>query len=155
MDKRPRESSSSRYALVGEVFRLEEKVDNLEFLVGLVYKKLNCNAIEIRIEEIEVPTHPREKRRMIEESSNNEDDSGEVPLSMEHQGASTSGVVASPEIKRGVDPMVFHHVDETDEGDEEGESEEESEDTVSTMGKTTPEPSDQHDELRAPSPPSI
>lgn len=51
--KRPRKSSRgrvNRVEIVKKVKKLEEKVDNLEYIVGLVYKMLKAKEIGFGIE---------------------------------------------------------------------------------------------------------
>lgn len=56
------ESSSPRFATAVEVSRLKEKMDDVAFMVGMIYKMLRSNAIRIRIEDIQVRMCPREER---------------------------------------------------------------------------------------------
>lgn len=63
--KRPKESSRVRgnsVEIVDKVEKLKEKVDNLEYVVGLVYKMLKAKELGFRIEEVKIPTRLVEAR---------------------------------------------------------------------------------------------
>lgn len=67
--KRPRKSEMGgvKSAKVIENFeKLVEKVHNLKYIMGLVYKMLNAKELGVGIEKIEIPTRPLEAREKLE-----------------------------------------------------------------------------------------
>lgn len=65
--------------MITEVLRLEKKVDDLAYVVGLIYKKKRSTSIGIFIEDIQVFTHPRGERSKESESKDSKDKGGDLP----------------------------------------------------------------------------
>lgn len=78
----------------GEISRLKEKVGNLKYVVGLIYKMMKSNVTRIRIKDIEVPTRPRKERSEESNSSNSEGEGGDVSPSVDLQSTSSNRVGA-------------------------------------------------------------
>lgn len=99
IEKRPRNSVRVGVADFAFVARLEEKVDNLEYMVELVYKMLRSKELGVSIDEVEASSRPREAREAreaeVEEESDTKSKEEDIPplLVFDPQSASMSDTV--------------------------------------------------------------
>lgn len=114
IEKWPRESVKMRAVNSKVVAQLEEKVNNLEYMVVLVYQILSGKELKVSMNQIKVPTHPREARKVEVEGESETESAGEnipPPLAFDPQSASTSGIVELvEEVSEDVSRLVRDHV---------------------------------------------
>lgn len=101
IDKRPRQHSRGETKGATFIAKLVEKVNNLPYVVGLFYKMLKAKELRGRIDEVEVPTHPKKVREELRE-----EDREDTPQSPMH-GASSGGAIRSgDEDKERIDSVL-------------------------------------------------
>lgn len=70
--KRPRESLRARFGEFEVAERLVERIDNIEYVVSLLYKMTKIKELRVSMDEIEVPTCIREEHGGVENESETE-----------------------------------------------------------------------------------